>query len=159
MFVLVGLYRRDQRAQRKGTAARARVRGWVRRFLRRPAVHRKVEVSGGGTVMAAGEARLSVRPGSPPAPDAPVEERLEWVERAVDTAFRELDADARHRDQDVRHLVERVAELRSGLESDVGSLRQRLDEARVPERWEWLGAGAVLVGLGFAVIDAVVRSG
>ncbi len=79
--------------------------------------------------------KVSRRPGPPPGRDAPVEERLEWVEQAVDTALRELDSETLRHDQDVERLDERVARLRAELQSDLDTLRQRVDEARVPGVW------------------------
>lgn len=155
--VLVGLYRRDPWMQGKVSGARARGRGWQRRLLRRRMMHRDVEVTGGGSQgMSAEAARVRDRPGPPPDRDAPVEERLGWVERAVDTAFSELNDEARRRDQDVGDLVARVADLRAVLGSDVGTMRRRLDEAGAPKRLEWWGVAFVLVGLILAGVDAAI---
>lgn len=155
--VLVGLYRRDPRMQGKVAGALARGGGWRRRLLRRRSPHADVKVTGGGSQgMSAEAAHVPERPGPPPDRDAPVEERLGWVERAVDTAFRELDDEARHRDQDVGDLVARVADLRAVLESDVGTMRRRRDEAGAPKRLEWWGVAFVLVGLILAGVDAAI---
>ncbi len=154
--VLVGLYRRDQSMQGRVAAAGALVGGWRRRRLRWLSLHRDVEVTAVGSQSTNAEAAsLPERPGPPPDRDAPVEERLGWVERAVDTAFRELD-EARDRDQDVGDLVARVADLKGVLESDVGRMRRRLDEAGASKRLEWWGVTFVLVGLIFAGADAAI---
>lgn len=158
-FVVADLYRRTPSWQRTAAGMRFRVGVWLRRLRFWRSTHRTVELSGVvGSVSFSGEARLSARPGPPPGHDAPVEERLQWVEQAVDIAFRELEAEAAYRDKDVRNLVETVGNLRTELESDVATLRQRDDEARVPERLESWAALFVFVGIVFAIIDAVVRS-
>lgn len=159
VFVVVGLYRRDPWLQGKVVAARDFASGWLRRLPRRRREHRRLEASDTASPsLSAQAAHSTVRPGLPPDRDAPVEERLEWVERAVDTAFRELDSGTLRHDKNVRDLVERVIDLRAALESDVSAPRQRRDEGHAPERLEWWGVALVLVSIALAFFDAVVRS-
>lgn len=157
-FVLGDLYRGTPSWQRTAAATRVRASGWLRRLLRLQPKHRKLEASDAFSLSQRIKSARSAGPGPPPGRDTPIEERLEWVEQAVDTAFRELDSEALRHDKDVvGDVVERVADLRAVVESDVGA-RRRPDQVRGLRQLEAWAAVCVFVGIVFAVIDAVVRS-
>lgn len=159
-MVVAGLYRRDPTMQRwvarARTLTRARVRSWAYRLLRR---RRDATVHAGtvstGTVAMTGSARGSVRPGSREVASS-LEERVAWLEHAVDVAFHELDSERRWTTEDLTNLEDQVKAVRGDHGAALERLELRLEQAAVPERLEWWGAAVVVLGLALAVMDAAI---
>jgi hypothetical protein len=156
LLVITGLYRRDPAAQRRWAMMRGHLIRWMRRLLRRPppkVVGRAVS----SMVGLRSSARGTVRPGRRKE-DSSHDERLDWLEHAVDVAFRELDAEAAYRAEDIAELRTKLSAVESTYREDVSELRRLLDEAGIPERMEWWGAALVFLGLVFSILGATLGS-
>jgi hypothetical protein len=154
-LVLAGLYRRDPAAQGRWAAVRGRFGRWWRRLLHLPP--RVVYAGGDVTLTRSGGARARgvVQPGERD-PSADVSRRLAWLERAADLIHNELTSEEEHRARDLSALRSTIEALRGDAEANVSELRRRFDEARIPERLEWWGAGLVVLSLMFGVLDTAL---
>lgn len=91
-------------------------------------------------------------------PAASVEQRLAWLEHAADVVFEELTAEAKYRAEEVGDLRQRVEALYTDHRAALSDLQRRLNEASIPERLEWWGAGLLLVSLVSGSLDATLHA-
>lgn len=153
-MVVAGLYRRDPVAQRALQSATLRAEAQLRRLFRRPR-HHTLEVHDAVHASSAMSAELSRHPGARET-DAPTEERLDWVERAVDLAFDEINSEQDARRKGDKELADGLGAVERQQAIDRDDLKGLIDEARVPERMEWFGAVLLVVGLIGSTIDGIL---
>jgi hypothetical protein len=126
-----------------------RLKGWVRRLLRRPQV---IQLSGVASAEAVGSARAKLRPG-PLDANATDSDRIARLERYVDHLDEDVDELHRTIDRKAQEVTKAAEEgdqeLRREMDRRDAERRQAL---RPSLRRQGIGAVCVLVGLGLGTI-------